>query len=402
MKKIKIKFKNFYLFSVPVDFDLGPLKILFSNHLVVQLECGGKKGIGEGVLYQTSLPEAVMLLKNDLSLFFKQEFLSFKKAKEKLNKKFFHCPGICCAFDLALWDLEGKIKRRPVYELIGSKKRNRVEAIEQLFIPQNKISLIKELNKIISRKTKNIKLKTGRNLNRDLENISLIQYAVERKLGLQVDLNQSLNLNQAISFGKKLKSLRVDAWEEPIKGDFNQLKKLKMKARIPLILDESILNRDDLEKAIKCRVIDILNVKFSRLGGLTPSLQLIKLAQKHKVQVEIGCSEELGLGTQAQMHLACYLKQIRGVEGLGSSRLELDLIKDSHKIQNGFLKAPLKKPGWGIKFSPRCLKAAGLKKNFQVWEKKFNPDFNFYFRYTQKRLKSKLINGLILLKKRSV
>jgi L-alanine-DL-glutamate epimerase-like enolase superfamily enzyme len=401
MKKIKINFKNFYLFSVPVDFDIAPLKILSSHHLLVKLKYQGKEGIGEGVLYKTSPLKTLDLLVKEFEQFFQKEFSSFSQAREGLIQKFFSFPGVICAFDLALWDLEGKIKRKPVFELLGRKKRSEISVAEQIFIPRNRIHLIRGVKKILNHKTNSIKLKAGRVLEDDIENIVLIKEITENKINIQLDLNQGLSFNQAVNFGRKIKNLGISLWEEPIKfKHFNELNKLKRKTKLAVILDESIKNMEDLKQSIKSKAIDILNVKISRLGGLTNSLQLIKLANKNKVEIEIGCSEELGVGTNAQLHLVSYLKKLKTMEVLGAERLDFDIIKEKQRIKNGFLKTPVKKPGLGINFSFRQLNQAGKKKKFSIITKaNAELPFLFYLDYFSNKWRSKFFNGLFFLKK---
>lgn len=403
MKRIKIDFKNFYLFSIPVDFDIAWLKILFSNHLVIRLKYEGKEGVGEGVLYKTSSLKALDLLVKEFEEFFQQEFTSFKKAREKLLEAFSLNPGLVCAFDLALWDLEGKIKKKPVYQLLARKKltRNKVVAAEQIFIPPNKIYLIRQVKKILDHKTRLIKLKTGRNLKDDFDNIQLIKGITGDEVEIQVDLNQGLNFNQAVLFGKKLKTLGVTAWEEPIRFEnFSQLKKLKRRVELPLILDESIQSIDDLKQAVKKKSFDVLNVKISRLGGLTNALQLIRLAQKNRVKIEIGCSEELGIATSAQVHLASNLRGLKAIEVLGSQRLGFDLIKEKQEIRGGFLKAAVNRPGLGVNLNLHRLKRAGRRFRFPIITKATaEAPFIFYRNYFYSRLRSKFINGLLFLHK---
>lgn len=399
---MKINLRNFYLFSVPVDFDISNLKILYSNHLVIIVEYEGKKGTGEGVLYKTSLLKALTLLHKNLNHFFQQEFISFKQARIKLWESFKEFPGLVCAFDLALWDLEAKTKKYPVSKLFTRKKRELIPVAEQIFIPKNKISLIRDVKEILSHKTELLKLKGGRNLEEDLKNIKLINEISKNKLKIQLDLNKSLTLKQAIFFGNKIKKLGIIAWEEPISfSQINELRILRNRIKIPIILDESIINFNDLEKAIKAEAIDILNVKINRLGGLTNSLVLIKLAKKNKIQIEIGCNEELGVATVGQMHLANYVTNLRILEALGSNRLSFDIIKEKIVIKNGFLKSLTKKVGIGVNFEPYKLSLAGRKYNFGIIKKNTaQPSLLVYTNYFKTRIKSQFINASLLLRKK--
>lgn len=397
---MKINFLDFYLFSVPVNFDLACLKILFSNHLIIKLEYNGKIGIGEGVLYRTSLLKTKDLLLKEFKEFFQQQFLGFKQVKNKLFKDFYLYPGVVCAFDLALWDLQAKFEKKSVSQYLASARRAPVKVVEQIFIPKNKIQLIKETKKILAHKTQLLKLKAGRNINKDLKNIELIQQISKGQLDIQVDLNQALDYNQAVFFGKQLIKLGILAWEEPISfRSFQDLKKLKRKIKLPLVLDESIRNLEDLEKAVQAQAIDIINIKLSRLGGLTNSLKLINFAHKNKLKIEIGCSEDLGIATSAQIHLAKSDSKLRAIEALGAERLGFDIIKEKIKIKKGYLKLLHKKFGLGVNFDPPKLRQAGKKFSFSIITK-HNPKISLklYFGYIMTKIIGKIINGVLFFK----
>jgi L-Ala-D/L-Glu epimerase len=400
---MKIKLLDFYLFSIPVNFEIAKIKILFSNHIIVKLEYQNKMGIGEGVLYKTSPVKVLGLLKSQILEFFKQDFISLKQARNKLNKVFtVDNPGTVCAFDMALWDLQGKIEDKPLYELFHSDKAKKVSVIEQIFIPEKKKQLEKELEKIINNKTKTIKLKGGRNLQHDIENINLINKIGLNKLNIQLDLNKSLDFKTACDFGREVKKLGVEVWEEPIKfKQLVELKQLRKKTGIKIILDESIQNLNSLNKAIRNKALDILNIKLSRLGGITGSLDYIKLADKNNIKIEIGCSEELGIGTSSQWQLAQTVSNLNGLEALGPNRLGFDVIKQNWQIKNAKLFIKIIKPGLGVDFNLLRLKKEARKKNFIVLHKNSSlaERQKFYLDWFILRTKSKINNGLIRINK---
>lgn len=398
---MKIDFKNFYLFSAPVDFNIAWLKIFSSNHLIVMLETGGRQAIGEGVLYQTSALKTFKLLKNDFNLFFNKSFSSLKDARQKLKDKFFKHPGLVCAFDTALWDLEAKLKKKPTHLLLGKKKRDKVLLAEQIFIPKDKEDLLKQVKEILKRKTRIIKLKAGQDLKKDIENLRLIRDIGGNQIDIHIDSNQGLNFSQAVEFASKLKSLNISAWEEPIKyKDLKELRRLKKRIKIPLILDESVKNKNEFEQAIKYKVIDILNLKISRLGGLTSALEYSKTAKENNIALSLGCSEELGIGTAGQLHLAAVLDNLQFQEGLGSQRLGFDLVNQSFKSDNGYLKILLGKKGLGVDFNFQKLRSSAIKMKFAlVSAKDFYFPFNFIVQHYFTRLKSLIINGFLYIQR---
>jgi len=403
---MKIQFNNFYLFSVPVDFQIAWFRILFSNHLVVRLSYQKKgkqkEGIGEGVLYNTSALKALELLGGDVVSFFNQKFTSFQDARKKIYQKFENNPGLVCAFDLALWDLEGKVKRKSLYSFLGTRKRKKAKVIEQIFIPDNKNHLRKQLKEILEKETSIIKLKAGQNLKKDLQNIAYIQEVGNDKVKIHLDLNQSLSFKQAVWFAEKLDKSPVSMWEEPIEfSDFKQLKELKKQTKIPIILDESVKSKQDLKNASKYKTADYLNLKISRLGGLTESLSIAKKASKKGLRIIIGCSEELGIGLQAQLYLAGILPKNPPIEAIGNQRLGFDIVEKEMEIKKGRMKTSLKRKGLNVKFVPQKLWGASKRLNFNIvsFSNIENP-FDFYAQHFKQSMQSKFENGLFLLMKK--
>ena len=56
---------------------------------------------------------------------------------------------------------------------------------------------------------------------------------------------------------------------------------------------------DDLRAAIAAGALDILNIKLSRVGGVSRALDYIRLCQEAGIGVSVGCSEDLGPGMAA-------------------------------------------------------------------------------------------------------
>lgn len=400
MLTIKISLKNYYIFSIPVDFNLSWLKILLSNHLIVVLETQGYFGFGEAVLYKTSLLKVNNLIKKEVEFFFKEEFSSFKEARTQFFKKFNKYLDLVCAFDLAMWDIEGKMMGKNVSQLIGKKINKKVFATEQIFIPNNELQLVNDLTKILKNGTKYIKLKAGRDFFQDKKNIKLINRISKKKINIQLDLNQGLNFKQAIIFGRQYKKLGILIWEEPIKfSDFYELNKLIAKTNLKIILDESVKNEHELKLAINKRAINILNIKTSRLGGITGALNLIKICKKNKIEIEIGCSEELGIGTAAQIQTAYCLENLRSQEGLGASRLGFDIINEKINIKNGYFSTLFKKTGLGISLNYKKLINIQEKYRSVFIEKDKNQSILVYQEYLKNRLINKYYNAKLLIEK---
>ena len=69
-------------------------------------------------------------------------------------------------------------------------------------------------------------------------------------------------------------------------------------------LDESILGYDDLSYAIEYGLIDVLNIKVGRMGGLFQQKQLLNLCRERHIPYWIGSMVESGVSKMLHVQLA--------------------------------------------------------------------------------------------------
>ena len=69
-----------------------------------------------------------------------------------------------------------------------------------------------------------------------------------------------------------------------------------------MIADESCVFLKDVEPCINS--FDGINIKLTKSSGITPALEMIKLARKNNLKIMLGCMNESCLGTSALVHLS--------------------------------------------------------------------------------------------------
>lgn len=72
----------------------------------------------------------------------------------------------------------------------------------------------------------------------------------------------------------------------------------------PICLDESILGYNDLSYAIEYDLIDVLNVKVGRMGGLIPTKAAINLCRERHIPYWIGSMVESGVSKMLHVQLS--------------------------------------------------------------------------------------------------
>lgn len=309
----------FYL-AIPVPFRLSWGKLGYSRHLLVKItDKKGNFGWGEGVLYKTTFGK---LLPQIQAHGIKSISTGFE-------------PAVSCALDMAEWDLKARVANKPLSFLLGAKLGS-VNITEEIFI-ESAEKTEKQLKVILDHGTKSIKLKIGRSVDQDLRMIFMVNELAKDRLEIGLDSNRSYNLNEALELVSKIGDLSIKVLEEPINGSFADLALFKNQTKIPIMLDESIRSTEDLDNAISNNCFSELNIKLSRVGGISNALKYMEVCRQNKVGIYLGCNEELDIGMQAIAHLGASLPNVFGIEGVGPKRLKSQISGMNFNLSDGNL-----------------------------------------------------------------
>jgi len=147
-----------------------------------------------------------------------------------------------------------------------------------------------------------IKIKLGCDAN-DMERLSQVR-AARPDAHLWVDANGGWTLDDAMLYLRDLEVLRVALLEQPLhKDDIVGMGKLQSKTKIPIVADESVQSKKDIN-ALAAAGVQGVNVKLMKVGGLAPALAMIRQAQQLGLKVMLGCMIETSIGTTAMAHLS--------------------------------------------------------------------------------------------------
>jgi len=339
-----------HLLSVPVDFHIALGRIRFSHHVIIQLCADGLTGIGAGVLYRTPPYQAGQIFVQIIRPAIKAGVVSDASPEERaawIAKLAVRSPALAYAVDSALWDLQGKQRGARVIDLLGGPQHERIPITEQIFI-RDWSTAARELEAILARGCTRLKLKIGVNPAIDLETARRVRAMVGPETEIRVDANRAYSLEEGAPLYGALADLGILALEEPlVRRNWAALRALRHRVGLPIILDENVLSLEDLEQAISEEAIDILNIKLTRVGGISQALRYAAICQAHGVQAAVGCTEDLGIGMAAILHTAAALPVVHSVEGIGPLRLGFDVIEERWPVQAGTLGLP-QAPGLGV------------------------------------------------------
>ena len=120
---------------------------------------------------------------------------------------------------------------------------------------------------------------------------------------LRVDANAAWTPKHALRMVDVLSECGVEYVEQPVAAnDLDGLRFVRERSRLPVIADESCVGPADVARL--AGVVDGINIKLSKCGGLREALKMIATARAHGMLVMAGCMIETSLGITAAAHFA--------------------------------------------------------------------------------------------------
>lgn len=265
--------------------------------LVVKLEHFGIKGYGEAPAigyYNITVEKMMADMEAKKSFVEKFAFTEPERFWHYLHHLLPDNPFLVCALDIAAWDLYGKMKGKPLYELWRLDISNNPVTDYTIGID----TIEKMVEKMKEKPWPVYKVKVGSE--NDIEMVKALRQQTDA--AIRVDANAGWTTEEALQKIPLLKELGVELVEQPLaKDDWEDMKLLFEKSSLPLFADESCALENEVEK---CHgYFHGINIKLTKCGGITPARRMIKKARELGMQVMLGCMNETTVGTAAIAHL---------------------------------------------------------------------------------------------------
>lgn len=267
----------------------------------------------------------------------------------KLDKSLVGNTSAKAGIDIAIYDLFGQLYNAPVYKLLGGYRK---EIITDITISVNDPEeMARDSMEAINRGYKTLKIKVGKDSNKDIERMNAIRKAVGYNVDLRIDANQGWKPKEAIYVLNKMEDagLNIELVEQPVAGyDIEGLKMVTDNVSIPVMADESVFSPRDAIKILEMRAADYLNIKLMKTGGIHNALKICSLAEIYGVECMIGCMLEAKISVNAAVHLAAAKSIITKIDLDGPVLCREDPI-DGGSIFNESIITVSEDPGFGIK-----------------------------------------------------
>jgi L-alanine-DL-glutamate epimerase-like enolase superfamily enzyme len=236
--------------------------------------------------------------------------LDIKEAVRLMDRTIYGNSSIKSAFDMALYDIASQHANLPLYKFLGGENNKTLTTDYTVSIGDAK-KMAEDAAKYKEQGFPAIKVKLGDSKDKDAERIHLIREAIGYEIPLRIDANQGWDFKTAIATLQELERYDIQHCEEPIpRWDFMRLRKVRKKSPIAIMADESCGDHHDAKRLIDLKACDMLNIKLGKSGGIFKALKIVALAEKAKMELQVGAFMESRLGMTAFAHLALCSKNI--------------------------------------------------------------------------------------------
>lgn len=261
--------------------------------LIIALQLGSFVGYGEApeiTYYNVTIEKMIETIEQKKKWIEKFAYTEPQRYWHYLHHLLPNDNFLVCALDMAAWDLYGKMKGKLLYELWNTTFEDTPKTNYTIGID----SIEKMLKKIIENPYPIYKIKVG--FKDDIDLIKEIRKNTDAVIRL--DANAGWQLDEAIEKIEILKKYDIELIEQPLgKDNWDDMKILYQKSKIPLFADESCVVENDVEKCYNH--FHGINIKLTKCSGITPALRMIDKAKQLGLQIMMGSMNECSVGAAA-------------------------------------------------------------------------------------------------------
>lgn len=314
----------------------------------------GMIGIGAANPFEEVVGETPAETLRHLQSGFLQQFIGrdirhFQQIIDETTEHFPNLPGTCAAVDIALHDLFGQYLDVPVVEFYGQKIESLPTSIT-IGIKET-AEMLEEARGYQSLGFKILKIKTGLDVEQDIERMARLRETFGRDMILRVDANQGYSMGDLKKFLQHTTHLGIELIEQPLPtGHDHALVELPEADRRRLCADESL---HDVASAMALAHLPqrygIFNIKLMKAGGIKAARDIGLVARCAGIDLFWGCNDESIVSITAALHAAFSCSNTRYLDLDGSFDVARDLVEGGFVLENGCMR-PNGEPGLGVCF----------------------------------------------------
>ncbi len=268
--------------------------------------------------------EVIQHIENTISSFLKDENpFQIARLTDELKKLLPGAASSRAMVDIALHDLLARKAELPLYQLLGGYRHHiptsitiGIESLEQT---------VEQSKQFLKQGFTIIKLKGGLNMEGDVEKVLKMREQCGNDFLLRYDANQGYTSAESIEFINRTISANIEIFEQPTsRKKEERLGEVLQQIDVPVMADESLKTLKDAFRLASNELIDMVNIKIMKVGGIRVSQHINSVAKSAGMETMVGCIDECALGISAGLHFALSSANV----GYADLDGHLDLLKD--------------------------------------------------------------------------
>lgn len=252
------------------------------------------------------------------------------------------------AVDIALWDLYGLREQKPLYALFGAESREIPAYGSGVDLPKPLDQLLAQVEGFMQRGLPGVKVKLGRpDPQEDEARVGAVRKLIGDGVDLMVDANITWTAEQALERGRRLQQFGLYWYEEPtIPEDVAGHARLARELDVPIAIGESLHSPHEFRRYVDEGAVEVLQIDPVTNGGITSSLQALKMADEAGLATSSHYTDELSAHLLVASRNPVYLEK---------HAFALDpYLVEPQQVVNGRVR-PTEVPGTGMRFDERAL-----------------------------------------------
>ena len=255
-------------------------------------------------------------------------------------------PYVKSGIDIACWDILGQATGLPVATLLGGRFGDAVR-LYRAISQESPDEMARKVAGYRAEGYTRFQLKVGGDPNVDIARIRAVRAQLDPADVLVADANTGWAQHEAIRVARAVRD--VDVYIEQPCLTYEECLAVRRQIDHPFVLDENVDSLDMLLRARADLATDVVNLKISKLGGLTKTKQARDLCVSMGIAMTIEDSWGGDITTAAIAHLAHSTpEQLRFTATDFNSYVTVSTAEGAPQRERGFMRAS-SEPGLGVR-----------------------------------------------------
>jgi L-alanine-DL-glutamate epimerase-like enolase superfamily enzyme len=252
--------------------------------------------------------------------------------------------------ELALWDLLGKARGVPVYQLLGGLVQSRLRGYASLLRYETPAQVARAVADMTGRGFTAVKLHQT-----DLASVAAAREAAGPDVDLMLDTNCPWTVEEAIAMGRRLQRYELRWLEEPVwpPEDYAGLARVRRAVRMPIACGENDATVFAFREILAAGAADVVQPSVTKVGGIAEMKKIAVLAAAANATF-VPHSFYFGPGLAATLHVAASTPGVPYVE-TPPGQLDAPLVATPIDCTGGTVSVPTG-PGLGADPDPEVLR----------------------------------------------